>query len=247
MVEKMQTSKFANEEVVISYGYLSGYKPKDFTEQTNCLRELFPGIGYANQDLLTQIKRKEIALPRQAEGWFAIPNWMKNQHLFGVTYSAALQKVLDILKQKHNGNLSNYVDSGIDEKHIRQSARTQKFFQNLLGEQGNPDILIVPAQFGTLHRGRSVYRARKVFLINEVGLGSFAISIMLLTHPERLQQCIDLWIDCPGDEFRSSDKGSYYQNPYFGFENGQIRFSTSDMSGADDDFGSASAFSPKQY
>jgi len=46
--------EFANEETESNYGYLSGYKPgiRGLTEQCNQLRILFPGIGFANQDLL---------------------------------------------------------------------------------------------------------------------------------------------------------------------------------------------------
>jgi len=35
------SNQFADEEVESSYGYLSGYKPKGITEQTNILRQLF--------------------------------------------------------------------------------------------------------------------------------------------------------------------------------------------------------------
>src|SRR3989338_10888712 len=41
------SDKFKDEEVKSSYGYLSGYKPKGITEQTNILRQLFPGVGFA--------------------------------------------------------------------------------------------------------------------------------------------------------------------------------------------------------
>jgi hypothetical protein len=62
------TNQYADEEVDSSYGYLSGYKPngKSITKQTNRLRELFPGIGYANEKLAEQV------LPENAEGWFAV-------------------------------------------------------------------------------------------------------------------------------------------------------------------------------
>jgi len=55
-----------------------------------------------------------------------------------------------------------------------------------MAEIKHHDILVVPAQFGLRHRGRSVRRVREVMNANEFGLGVFAIGIMLLTHPERL-------------------------------------------------------------
>jgi len=45
------TDQFADEVVGSNYGYLSGYKPKGITLQTNILRQLFPGIGYADEKL----------------------------------------------------------------------------------------------------------------------------------------------------------------------------------------------------
>ena len=245
-LKELSVSKFADEEVSSNYGYLSGYKPNSLTEQTNRLRELFPGIGFANQDLLMQIEKGEIKLPQHTEGWFAIPNLMKNQNIFGSTYSEALQKILNVLKQTRNGNFYNYREGEIDEKHIRQSARTQKFFKELSDAQGNPDILIVPAQCGIRHRGRSVRRVREIFLVNECGLGSFAIGIMLLTHPERLQNYNDLWIDCAGDEFKSDYEASFSRAPLFLFLDDRLGFGAGGVSRAVGGYGSASAFSPQQ-
>jgi hypothetical protein len=44
-------NQFADEEMESEYGYLSGYAPKDITTQTNRLRELFTGIGYADEQI----------------------------------------------------------------------------------------------------------------------------------------------------------------------------------------------------
>ncbi len=81
-------NQFADEEVESSYGYLSGYQPKGITEQTNRLRELFPGIGYADEKL------SEADLPPNTEGWFAIPRWQK----IASTYGEAVQKVFNLIR-----------------------------------------------------------------------------------------------------------------------------------------------------
>jgi len=240
------SNQFADEEVRSSFGYLSGYKPKGLTEQTNRLRKLFPGFGYTNLDLLTQIEKGEIELPKNTEGWFAIPNWMKNPNIFGATYSGALQKVLDTIKQTQSGKFQNYREGQLDEQHLRQSARTQKFFRELSEAQGNPDILIVPAQFGIRHRGRSARRAREVFLQNEFGLGAFAVGIMILTHPERLMHYDDLWIDCAGDEFDDPQSGArFVLAPCFVFHDGKVKFGTDRVDRARDCYGSVSGFGPQ--
>lgn len=245
LVELSSTDKFKDEEVSSTYGYLSGYAPKGLTEQCNRLRELFSGIGFANLDLLTQIEKGDVPLPTGV-GWFAIPNWMKNPNIFGSIYSGALLKALDTIKQTRNGKFYNCRDGQLDEKRLRQSAQSQKFWADLRDAQGDPDILIVPAQFGIRHRGRSVRRAREVFAGNEFGLGAFAVGIMILTHPERLMHFDDLWIDCSGDEFDDPDSDvRFARAPYFCFCDGEVKFGTGFVDDASAYYGSASGFGPQ--
>jgi hypothetical protein len=236
LVERFSiTNQYADEEVESSYGYLSGYTPKGITEQTNRLRELFPGIGYANEKLA------EGVLPENAEGWFAIPRWEK----VAPTYGEAVQKVLDLIKQTRNGAFYNYREGELGPNQLRQSAKAKFMFQKLGDEQKDQDILVVPAQFGIRHRGRSVRRAREVMNANECGLGAFAIGIMLLTHPERLQHYDDLWIDCAGDEFAPRADGGFSESPYFGFLGGRVGFGTHVVDYACDRYGSASVCLPQ--
>jgi hypothetical protein len=242
------TDKFKDEEVESTYGYLSGYtKPNGLTTQCNRLRELFSGIGFANLDLLGSIEKGEVALPANTEGWFAIPNWIKNPTIFGNSYSEALQKVLDTIKTTRNGKLYNWREGQLGSERLRQTARTEKFFRELAEAQGNPDILIVAAQFGIRHRGRSVRRAREVFVVSEFGLGAFAVGIMILTHPERLMNFDDLWIDCAGDEFDDPGSGvRFARAPYFNFSGGKVEFGTRTVGDAFVFCGSASGVVPQK-
>lgn len=236
LVERFSiTNQYADEEVESSYGYLSGYTPKGITEQTNRLRELFPGIGYANEKLA------EASLPENAEGWFAIPRWEK----VAPTYGEAVQKVLDLIKQTRNGAFYNYREGELGPNQLRQSTKAKSVLQKLGDEQKDHDILVVPAQFGIRHRGRSVRRAREVMNANECGLGAFAIGIMLLTHPERLQHYDDLWIDCAGDEFAPRAGGDFSGSPYFGFSDGGVVFGAVGVDDAYGGCGSASVCLPQ--
>ncbi len=241
------SNQYANEEVASNYGYLSGYKPKGVTEQCNRLRELFPGLGYANLDLVKQIEEGKIELPAHAEGWFAIPNiWKKDgQPKIGTTYSECVQKVLNLIDTDRNGKFYNYRDGEVDEKHIRQLAKTKNAFEELSEAQGNPDILIVVGQFGIRHRGRSVSRAREVFTSNEFGLGAFVIGIMILTHRERLMNYDDLWIDCSGDEWSPDGDATFSKSPCLFFFGGKVKFGASGVDGALGYVGSASGFFPQ--
>ena len=230
------TDKYKDEEVKSSYGYLSGYKkPKGITEQTNILRQLFPGVGFADEKLA------EREVPKNADdGWFAIPKWQS----LAPTYGEAVQLVLNKLKETRSGAFYNYREGELGPDQLRQSAKTTSVFQKLAEEQGGFDILVVAAQFGLRHRGRSVRRVREILLGNEFGLGAFAIGIMLLTHPERFAHYDDLWIDCAGDEFAPDAGGEFWGAPVFFFSDDKLRFSASDVSGANEDYGSVSGFLP---
>ncbi len=226
------SNQFADEEVKSEYGYLSGYKPKGITEQTNILRQLLPGIGFADEKLAEQ------PLPANAEGWFAIPKWQS----VAKTYNEAVQKVLDLIKKQRKGNFYNWREGKLGAQYLRQHERTVKKLETLADQQKGYDILVVAAQFGLRHRGRSVRRAREVFTGNEFGLGAFEIGCMLLTHPERLQNYDDLWIDCAGNEYAPDADGDFSRAPYFGFSAGRVGFGTLWFADASSRYGSASGF-----
>ncbi|MBU6431182.1 MAG: hypothetical protein KGJ58_03850 [Patescibacteria group bacterium] len=224
------SNQFADEEVQSSYAYPKGYKVKRITEQTNILRQLFPGIGNALE------KIAEWPLPPYAEGWFAIPKWQT----MAASYGEAVEKVLAMIESKRS--FYNYRDDQLGAEYLRQHAKTAKMFQKLGDEQKDHDILVVPAQFGLRHKGRSVRRAREVFQANEFGLGAFAIGIMLLTHPEREVQWEQLHVDCAGDEFAPDADGYFSYAPVFHFVDGDVEFDAFWFDAAFASYGSASAF-----
>lgn len=228
------SSRFADEEVTSNCGYPSGYKLKDITEQTNILRQLFPGIGYADEKLAHQPR------PANAEGWFAIPKWQS----VAKTYNEAVKKVLALIKKQRNGKFYNCQEGKIGAQYLRQHERTVNKLKTLAKEQPGYDILVVAGQFGLRHRGRSVRRAREVFTANEFGLGTFEIGCMLLTHPERLQGFYSLWIDCAGDEYAPAD-GDFSVAPCFNFRGGVVKFGTHWSAYVSDLYGSVSGFLPQ--
>jgi hypothetical protein len=226
------SNKFKDEEVESRYGYLSGYKPKGITEQTNILRQLFPGVGFADEKLA------ERPVPANAEGWFAIPKWQT----IAPTYGEAVEKVLAKISETRKGKFKNWREGNLGPDYLKQSARAEKMFRTLGREQKDHDILVVAAQFGLRHRGRSVRRAREVIQVNEYGLGAFAVGIMLLTHPERLMNCDDLYVDCAGDEYASEADGDFSRAPIFHFDVDRVQFHAYWFARAFDHYGSASAF-----
>lgn len=225
-----QSNQFADEEVQSDYEYPKDYKVKGITEQTNILRQLFPDIGFADEKIAEQ------PLPTNAEGWFAIPKWQ----MLASTYSEAVKKVLAMIASHRK--FCNNLDDQLEADCLRQHTKTVNMFQKLDDEQKDFDILVIPAQFGLRHKGRSVRRAREVFTTNEFGLGVFAIGIMLLTHPEREVQWEQLHVDCAGDEFALENAGDFSGTPVFDFFGDKVEFSADWSDDANECCGSASAF-----
>lgn len=239
IAESRTTDQWKDEEVESQFGYLSGYTaPKSIAEQVKILSEIFPGVEFKADE-----KVAEGAVPSGAEGWFAIPKWQT----IAPTYGEAVTKVFVELKKRRNGAFYNYRENQLGPNQLRQSAQSVAAFATLEAEQKDQNTLVVASQFGIRHRGRSVRRAREVMLDNggEVGLGAFAIGIMLLTHAERLQHYDDLWIDCAGDEFAPGADGDFSRAPCFEFLGDRVEFDASAVDGAVARYGSASAFLPQ--
>ena len=234
------TDKYKNEEVKSTYGYLSGYQPKSLAAQIARLKELY-----------SQLKDVEVPeqgeLPAGAEGWFAIPNVWKEDSLLTGSYNDLVVQMLERIKKDRDGNFYNYREGQLGTDRLRQSARSEAAWKKISADQGHPDILVIAAQFGITHRGRSVRRTREVMVDqNQFGLGAFAVGIMVLTHPNRLEHYDDLWIDCAGDEFDDPDADDRFDHaPYFKFNDGKVRFGAVRVGYADGSFGSASGVLPQ--
>ena len=138
----------------------------------------------------------------------------------------------------------NYRKSKLTTDRLREHARTLHAL-DVIAEAQQGDILIVPAQFGKLHRGRSVRRAREVMGANEFGLGAFAVGCMALTHPERFVRWEQLHVDCAGDEYAPDADGKFVFAPVFDVHDGELKFDAGWVSRPYDDYGSVSAFFPQ--
>jgi hypothetical protein len=238
--ELSRNDKFKAEEVKSSYDYLSGYKPKQLADQVAHLKGLY-----------TELKDAEVTdpgeLPKGAEGRFALPNIWKDGLLLTGNYNDNVVDVLGRISRDRNGKFYNYRDDQLGPDRLRQSAATEAAMRKLSEEQGHPDILVIAAQFGKEHRGRSVPRALEVMIDQrQYGLGTFAIGVMLLTHPERLQHYDDLWIDCAGDEFDDPVSDVRFGHaPFFGVYDGEVWFGARLVGDAHGHFGSVSGFLPQ--
>lgn len=227
--------RYADEEVESNYGYPEDYrrgKAHHISNQVGALREYFPELGTADEEIASG------ELPDGAEGWFAIPRWEK----ISPTYGEAVEKVFAMIASRRQ--FYNWREGQLGPECLRQHERTG-MLQTLIAQQSEHDILIVPAQFGLRHRGRSVRRAREVFLPNEFGLDAFAVGCMLLTHPERLVSYDDLYIDCAGDEYDLSADGQFDRAPCFVWGGDGVGFGTGWVGNPNSGYGSASGFVPQ--
>ncbi|MSR85462.1 hypothetical protein EXS71_03470 [Candidatus Uhrbacteria bacterium] len=228
------SNQFANEEVASSCIYPPQYKgPKSIVQQASILNGFFPGIGSVNEKLGNR------PLVEVAEGNFVIPPWQKIASTYGGAVEIVFAKIAETRK------LHNYREGQLGAQYLRQTGRSVQMFKKLVEQQKGFDLLVVPAQFGFRHRGRSVRRVRELFVKNEFGLGAFASGIMLLTHPERLVKYEDLWMDCAGDEYDFGARGTWGRAPFVSFGDGELRFRADHVGDPYEVYGSVSGFLPE--
>lgn len=210
------------------HGYPVVYRVKSILTQIEILKKSFP-------ELDTHLFYVPPAVD-EAEGRFVIPQW----ELLAPTYGKAVERVFgELAKQRP---FHNWREDKLGPKYLRQTERTAAMWKRITAYQAEAPILLVSAQFGLRHRGKSVQEARASFAENEFGLGAYEVGIMLLTHPERLQSFNDLWIDVPGDEHSWNADGDFSYAPLFDFDGGKVRFHADWYGHAFERYGSASAF-----
>lgn len=244
LVRRLSMSpQFADEERVSNYTYPPEYGgPKPITDQIGFLVKL---LGLDPTSALVRANNLP-ELPNGAEGWFAIPSLaaLAAKHFPTVADSAeqycrAIQLVLGKLGELRA--FCNYREGQITPDHLIRSARTAHMLGQI-SEVQKSDILIIAAQLGLRHRGKSVRRAREVFTPDEFGLGSLEGGSIVLTHPERLVRWEQLHMDCAGDEFLEAAGMSVA--PCLYYSGGKVKFVTHWVVHPYGNYGSASGFLP---
>ena len=237
---------FADEEVKSNYGYPQGYAVCSILEQLLKLAPHFPNLDpEPTLKLYQQLPDLSSFIPetwmgrdvRRWVNWYIVPR----RERVANTENEAVEKVIDLIGKTRT--FSNHHKGNLGPKYLRLSERTAIALQ-IIGDKQKGDFLLIPAQFGLTHRGRSVRRVRVVYAPNEFGLGSFIAGCMILSHPERLVQWEQLRIDCPGDEYSPGADGDFSLAPLFYFYGGGVGFGAGWYSSAYGDYGSASAFVP---
>lgn len=208
---KELSDRYCQEEVESNRGYVLGLgsQARNLSEQISILKQYFAGLCFK-----AKIFSQEKSLPEGAEGWFAIPRWEN----IAPTYCEALRIVLRALSESRGSGFVNANKECFGPEFIRSHGPSTEKWSEIGRQQAENSILLVPAQLGILHGGRSVRRARELMSANQFGLGAFATAIILLTHPERLQEDEILGIDCAGDEYSPWDDSAFEHSPLFYFD-----------------------------
>lgn len=235
LIEKLSAPDPLGAEVTSNLGYISGYKPQSIGEQIEILRGFFPQLNYSYAEKFNQ------PLPSEAEGWFVIPKWKS----IARNYPQALQEIIRILPSTHERLFVNILSNKLTRRHLRTAARTKNYLCKISVLQNIPDLLIIPAQFGLKHRGRSVVRVQQELAKNEFGLDTFSVATMLLTHPDRIRSYDDLWIYCIGDVFFPRKTSKFGHAPVFSLVRvGCFELQTKDMFEAQEHYGAVTGFLP---
>lgn len=235
IAELSVSDQYANEQVATSYNYPANYRPKPIAEQIETIAKLFGLDGTAAYAYTKNLP----TLPEGAEDWFALPRW----EAVAKTYGEAVEKVLGLVGKSRK--FQNWREGQLHERYLRQSEKTKQMFAQFAEKQSG-DIILVPAQFGFLHRGQSVRRARETFAEHEFGLGAFAVGTLLLTHPKREVEWEQLHIDCSGDEYSPVADGQFVNAPVFLWNGGGLHFRSYWTVNAYKLCGSASGFLPQE-
>lgn len=245
IAENRQSNRFRDEEIRSSYTYPPEYRgPKPIEGQVKAIAGIF---DLDPSQALEYVKNLP-ELPEGAEGWFATSvDTIAAKHFSGVTDQT--KKCCSAVQLVHakiaaSRKFYNYREGQIIPNQFRLHPRTAEMLSKITETQQG-DIVIIAAQLGMRHRGRSVRRAREVFAANEFGLGSVAVGSIVLTHPERLVRWSQLHMDVPGDEFSPVADGRFGHAPYLGFAGDGVKFDTYWVGSANGGYGSVSGFLPQ--
>lgn len=228
--------RYRDEEVESSYRYPAGYNPKPICNQLVLLGRDFSGLD-PEPALKAVASFRARPLPQGADLTAVIPYYLK----VAKSYNEATELVMDLLA-KRDENFKNWPAGNLGQKYMRLTEHTEQAWAKIYQIQ-KTDYLVLPVQFGFLHRGKSIRRAREVFFKNEFGLGPYEVGVMLLTHPERLVgYSNELYIDCPGAEYNPGLDDKLSSAPIFPFYGGRLRFGARWVEGANAYYGSVSGF-----
>jgi hypothetical protein len=245
------TDRYINQQVDSAWTYPSEYTgQKGLEEQVKTLADCLPGLGEPNWSWYNDLYPK-FDSPDWVEGVFAVPSefaLQRNFHPSTTDRAAAYCASISLLMGKiaDSRPFYNYREGQITPAYLWRTERTVEMLDALWKLQGQPDIIVLPAQLGMRHRGRSILRARECFVGNEFGAGSLEALAITLTHPERFVRWEQLHEDMAGDDFSAEADDQADGAPVLYFFDGEVKFNAHWTDDANERYGAVSCWLPPQ-
>ncbi len=209
--------------------------PKSIISQVKLFEAAFPELDTYMAHRFIDETLSMLPTVTEAEGSFAFPRWQK----IGKTYKEALERIISVISQKYT--FKNYRRGLLGPCHLRRHGPSAALLEILAKNQRKSDVLIIPAQFGVLHRGRTVHQVRVAKPWYELPLGAFEVCCMAFIHPERFASNGTLSIDCPGDEYAPTADGDFSYAPYINCDKG-LALHAGDIHNAAANYGPVTGF-----
>ncbi len=185
----------------------ASFRPEELEPHFSALERHFPDLPlegarkYANS-------LRGVPLPFGAEGLYLVPQWDK----VAEDRVSASRKVIELLGED-SGTCHHWGQNAL--KRLRTQNRTFWGLGEIARRQNNNDVLIMPAQMGHFHAGRSIDVVRAELFPQEFCLGLFEVGCMLLCNPHRLVFEHHRFVDCGGDTCYPGHGPDSASSPYF--------------------------------
>jgi hypothetical protein len=174
--------------------------------QIDILRTHFSGIDPDPAIRYWREVRQKVSLPEWADQPFVIIR-------SGFLSSKPAEEASIILREIPD--LRNEFKERLNERHFMRDSSSVKEERSIANFQPG-DLWIIDGQFGRGYCGFSARRTRESLTSHEFLLGSAATGCMFLTHPKRLEECSDKyidWIRMGGDRWRGEPEGEFDHVP----------------------------------
>jgi hypothetical protein len=166
----------------------AGHAIKGVVEQMNMLRQLFPSIRYPDKQLAEQPLLSDVG------GIYVFPKWQA----LGRTYPDAVKTVFEKINDTQCFRV--HFEEGKRLRSLYPCGSTERCMKLAESSPKAHDILALHAQFGLRHSAkRLLWLEESSYALREFGIGIFAASVMLLTHPEYVTLSDGLTFSFPGD------------------------------------------------
>lgn len=224
--------------------------PRPIEDQIRSLSLILRLVPYQALRYAKRLPSLDSFVPKTAlswAGWFAVPSTFALAKWFPKAADPAMRYAMGVILMNktiaHVRRFFDYVGGSVAVNHFRLREDTADALAKLEKQQAG-DILLIAAQLGMYHKGRSVRQSRLNFAGNEFGLGSLGVGSIILNHPECMTRPGDLDMDCAGDECDRNEEGQFLHAPFFDFRESHVQFSSEDLDRALEDYGSVTFFFP---